>query len=473
MVGPSAATEPNAPPSATTAASDWVFYLVHPPALAGRQIPLRASLPIGRDAGDGHIAHATVSRRHATVLSKANGFWLQDLGSRNGTRLNGTALREPAYLLPQAVVRFGDVLAVVTEPIETAFEADPVLPGTGPAILRARELLSRAAADAAPVLILGETGAGKERVAQEVHRASGRRGPCRSLNTAELSRELIESQLFGHRRGAFTGANTSSEGLFLAAHGGSLFLDEIGELPLELQPKLLRVLEDGLVRPVGSVETRAVDVRVIAATHQDLSRWVEVGRFRRDLYARLSIWEIAIPPLRARRQDLLRWVSLLSEAEGGPGAALLARFHPDALERVLVFSFPDNLRGLKRLVHRLSRVNEPSIGLRVLGENMSELMSDALEADGAVSASRRPRTGGEPASAAPRPSAESSRVLDSEPRVQNQPAPSREQLLAVLRATGFNVRATSKYFGRDRRQIYRWLTTYGIERPPHLMNEGS
>lgn len=446
MSGPPSAnaTEPKAPSSGWFASSSLALSIVHPPELAAVRLELGDGLVLGRQSEPGVavVAHSTVSRRHAAIQHKDSGLWLVDLDSRNGTSVNGAPAREPTYLLPQSIVRLGDVLAVVDQAGAGVFDAAEALAGTSPAMVRAREQLARAAPERAPVLIVGETGVGKERLAFEVHRRSGRPGAYVTLNCAELTRELIESQLFGHRRGAFTGASGSQEGLFVAADGGTLFLDEIGELSLDLQPKLLRVLEDGQVRALGSTHSRAVDVRIVAATNRNLDEWVEQGGFRRDLYARLALFEIHLPPLRERRQDLLAWLELLHRGEQPSAPPLAARFHPDVVERLLLHPWLDNLRGLKRLVVRLgSGAAAGPIGVRALLEALPELEGG------------RTRQSSLPAPPQRSPSAP-----------PGQKTPTREELLAVLEANGFSVRATSKHFGRDRRQIYRWIEAYGIER---------
>jgi DNA-binding NtrC family response regulator len=388
------------------------------------------------------LAHATVSRRHCELASEIIVPVLSDLQSRNGTKLNGVALTTRKALLPQSVVRIGSVLGVVDERPRVGPPPSPTLPGIAPATVRAREALERAAASAAPVVILGDTGTGKERIAAELHRRSGRSGPYVKFSCAELSRELVQSQLFGHERGAFTGAASAHSGLFVAADHGTLFLDEVGELPLDLQAKLLRVLQEGEVRPLGSVATRRVDVRVVAATNRDLRAEVESGAFRRDLYARLSFFEVSLPPLRLRRQDLMPWMQILRanlpSPNGAPPPEL--RLQPDAAELLLLHDWPENLRGLDRFVHRALSSGEPSVGRRVLAMAMPEIDCEPS----------LPPPGEAPPAAANKPA-----TLER---------PSREEFLGVYEATGRNVRATSKHFGRDRRQIYRWLELYNIER---------
>jgi transcriptional regulator with GAF, ATPase, and Fis domain len=445
-------THPNAPASVVTGAEQEVV-VIHPPEVAGTRFRLRPNLVFGRvpDAGAAAIAHGTISRRHARVRTGMGGILcIEDLESRNGTKLNGKTVEIPLPLTTQAVLRLGDVHLVVDTPSERSFDDDVILRGTSARMAEARQTLDRAVLSGSTVLVIGETGTGKELVAHEVHRSSGRRGAYVTLNCAELSPQLIESQLFGHERGAFTGAAAAKLGLFAAADGGTLFLDEIGELPLELQPKLLRVLQEGELRRVGSVATQRVDVRVVAATNRDLPALVETGAFRRDLYARLSFHEVHLPPLRERRRDVIAWLSLLwATRTREQGIAVELSLAPDAVERIVLHAWPDNLRGLDRLVHRL-------VGLAPSGAIGSSALASAMPELAA-----RPST--EPPAGPTPPLAGS----DSEPvraPTPQQAAPSRDELLSVYEANGRSVRATAKHFGKERRQIYRWLDRFGIAR---------
>jgi transcriptional regulator with GAF, ATPase, and Fis domain len=460
---PSLRTSPEAPQSSLPGPRS-ALYVVHPPELSGQVIELVPGLIIGREASlapgsaaDGApfavLSHATVSRRHCRVRDAFGVPVLEDLGSSNGTRVNALPLAIPGVLLAQSVVRIGSVLGVVDErPVQGA-EWTAALPGITPAVVRARDALRSASPGLAPVLILGETGTGKERVAAEVHRQSGRSGAYVKFSCAELSRELAHSQLFGHERGAFTGAAAAHRGLFVAADRGTLFLDEIGELDLELQAKLLRVLQEGEVRPLGSTSTTRVDVRVVAATNRDLREDVERGAFRRDLYARLSFFEVRLPALRARRADLFWWLenlaAVVAAARGLPYAPL--QLVPDVAEALLLHAWPENLRGLDRLVHRLLTLEPQIIGRRVLASVMPEL--------GSVPPAR---------SDPPRPSPQDSASSEQQPAPANEPSlvdrPNREEFLSVYEGTGRNVRATAKHYGKDRRQIYRWLELFGIAR---------
>jgi transcriptional regulator with GAF, ATPase, and Fis domain len=440
-------THPNAPVS-VSAGPALELVVVHPPEVAGLRFPLGPELVFGRASEPKVLAipHATISRRHAAVrLGMGGVLLLEDLQSRNGTKVNGARLELPAPLQPQTLVRLGDVHAVVDTRAERRFNQDPVLPGSSPRLEHVRSKLDEAASGSAAVLIIGETGTGKERLAREVHERSGRSGQYITLNCAELSPQLIESQLFGHERGAFTGASAAKPGLFAAAHRGTLFLDEIGELSLELQPKLLRVLQEGEVRRVGSVETERIDTRVVAATNRDLPALVEQGSFRRDLYARLSFHDLRLPPLRERRQDILGWLALLSGSYGQTrGSAVALAFAPDAVERILLHTWPDNLRGLDRLVHRLAS-HTGNVGVTALLEALPELGS---------------RSDAPLPSEAPPPRAGST----APPNAASSPAPTREEFLAAYEANGRSVRGTAKHLGKDRRQIYRWLERFGIPR---------
>jgi DNA-binding NtrC family response regulator len=222
---------------------------------------------------------------------------------------------------------------------------------------RMRDVFDRANAAArsdTPVLIVGETGTGKELIARAIH-ANGRRAkrPFVPINCAALPRDLVESELFGHRRGAFSGAFADHLGLFVSAHGGTLFLDEIGELPLEAQAKLLRVLQDGEIRPVGGLESRRVDVRIVAASNRNVKAMRNSG-MRQDLFYRLSVLVIEIPPLRDRRDDLPLLVSHFLEGIRERRVCRVDGIEPDALDLLADYPFPGNIRELENLVEGLS-----------------------------------------------------------------------------------------------------------------------
>jgi transcriptional regulator with GAF, ATPase, and Fis domain len=299
----------------------------------------------------------TVSRLHLTLRIEGDAIRVVDEGSRNGTVLDGTRVRD-AWARPDSTLRLGDttlLLRMLDETLEL-----PVSPkermggllGRSVAMRRIFSLLEQLAPTDARLLVQGETGTGKELVAEAVHRASRRADrPLLVVDCSTVSPSLVASELFGHVRGAFTSAVGDRAGAFEAADGGTVFLDEIGELPLDLQPNLLRVLERGEVRRVGSNTTRRVDVRVIAATNRALAHEVERGRFREDLYYRLAVITVRLPPLRERPEDippLVRHFEALF-AERVPGSAPL----PEAMVAAFAArSWPGNVRELRNAVER-------------------------------------------------------------------------------------------------------------------------
>ena len=435
---PEERTETTATPSAERRPRrrpDARLIAVHPPEAAAVIELTGDEVVIGRE--EGSIQHRTLSRRHLAVRWDS-ASWARvavDLGSKNGSAVDSVPLAgAPRVLRDGAVVRAGDVLLVYEEgDLDDQPDLADAVPGQAAPTRQLRVALARAAADPAPVLLLGETGTGKEWIARALHRASGRRGPFLAVSCAELSGELMASQLFGHARGAFTGAEQARPGLFRSAAGGTLLLDEIGELPAPLQPKLLRVLQEGEVLPVGENRPVAVDVRVIAATHAPLEDLVERGGFRRDLYARLAFWVVAVPPLRARRADILDWIARLTSAFADKREKTAAQpmFTPDAAEALLTAPWPENLRGVDRLVHRLA--SRPAEAGFVGVDEVRPFIEVA----------------------APAP------AITSTPAPVRPPAPSKEELEALLARLG-SVRAVAKHLGRDRRQIYRWLKAFGL-----------
>jgi len=440
--------------------------VVYPAELAAA-LPLeRARILLGRQPDDEHAApllHGTVSRKHFAIewdgrLKRHTGV---DLGSRNGSNVDGQPAAAPTPLGSGSVVRVGNVLLVYESgPGVGAGDADAeagpgagaravsrdAIPGDAAATRLLRAAVARTAPDPSPVLLIGETGTGKEFVADELHRLSGRDGKLVAINCAALSPQLVESQLFGHVRGAFTGATEDQPGLFRAAQGGTLLLDEIGELPLDLQPKLLRAIQEKEVRPVGGTRSVRVDVRILAATNRDLSAQVESGCFRRDLYARLSLWEIRVPPLRERRADLLGWIDRLHRkwlAERARADDAPLAFDAKAAEALLLCDWPDNLRGVDRLVHMLA-AERPGRAAVSLSQLPGWLWGGAGAAEPAAA----------PGKAATAPaSAQATRP----------PVPTREELEAALAQHNGSVRAVARHFGRDRRQIYRWLEAHGLK----------
>ncbi|MDH5641095.1 MAG: sigma-54 dependent transcriptional regulator [Nitrospira sp.] len=227
------------------------------------------------------------------------------------------------------------------------------LVGESAPMKKLREKIARAAPTSATVLIVGETGTGKELAARAVHNLSPRKSqPFVAVNCAALQESLLESELFGHAKGAFTGATSDRKGLFEAAHGGTLFLDEAGEMPLSLQAKLLRVLTDSKVTPVGSTRSREVDVRLVLATHRDLEQRVKDGQFREDLYYRVHVLPLEVPPLRDRPEDVPALVDVFLREVAVEFALPVKTIEPSALDVLKRYPFPGNVRELKNAIER-------------------------------------------------------------------------------------------------------------------------
>jgi transcriptional regulator with GAF, ATPase, and Fis domain len=291
-----------------------------------------------------------VSRLHAELELDDQGVWVRDLGSSNGTWLRGVRL-ERGCLTEDAELRFGSAVATLrfdaalgSVPLWPEDRLGPLLGGTE--VMRELFLqLSQAAASDAPVLLWGETGTGKELLAQQVHALSTRaNGPFVVVDCGALPESLLESELFGHVKGAFTGASHDKAGAIEEAGGGTVFFDEVGELPLALQPRLLRALESRTVRRLGQHQHRAVDVRFVAATHRDLPSMVSQGTFREDLYFRLSVLPLAVPPLRARTEDLPQLLTAFLGGRAGVEAKVLAELR--------AWPWPGNVRELRAFAER-------------------------------------------------------------------------------------------------------------------------
>jgi two-component system response regulator PilR (NtrC family) len=228
------------------------------------------------------------------------------------------------------------------------------LVGRSAVMQQVRSLIEKVARSMAPVLVQGESGTGKELVARAIHEVSPRsRMPFIAVNCGAIPEALLEAEFFGYRKGAFTGAQDDRDGVFQAAQGGTLFLDEIGELPLSMQSKLLRVVQERAVRPIGAVNELPINVRVVSATHKDLAAEVQGGRFRQDLFYRLNVIQIAVPPLRERLDDLdAIGTALLARIAGDAGVAPVPTLSQEALELLRLHSFPGNVRELENLLHR-------------------------------------------------------------------------------------------------------------------------
>jgi DNA-binding NtrC family response regulator len=292
-----------------------------------------------------------VSREHAIVELGEQGVWVTDLKSRNGTFINGNRLGADRFFAPfGSVLRIGSTLMLVADDVDAFINTPvstelPLVGGARTTLLRRK--LEELALGNISVLLEGETGTGKEQAARLIHTHSGRFGEFVGVNCATLPADLVESELFGHVRGAFSGSQTTRNGLFRAAHRGTLLLDEIGDLPLAAQAKLLRVLEEHSVRPLGQDESIPVDVRIIAATNRPLESMIEAGRFRDDLYHRIAAAHIELPPLRDRIEDIPLLVRYFLRDSN-------LAISITALERCLLAPWPGNVRQLRNMIATIS-----------------------------------------------------------------------------------------------------------------------
>ncbi len=397
-------------------AATWVLTQLFPeaPPRAHRTLG-RSKLCLGRDVDERRgwrIADPGASRRHATIhLVRSVGVYrIDDEQSLNGTFVDGVRTAS-AYLRPGAIVRIGATLFTVSRSTPDWW------PGAPPALFPAQALADRVAPHGIGVLVVGDTGAGKEHLARRIHERSQRGGDFVAVNCGALPPGLIASELFGHSIGAYSGATRERDGLFVRAHEGTLLLDEIAELPLELQPHLLRTLQDGYVRPVGSDAERRVNVRVIAATHADLERRVREGTFREDLLARLRGVTIRIPPLAERRSEIL---PLFRRFLDVPEATIT----PCAAEALVCHAWPQNIREL---------------------EHAAKFCAIMMDTSGVVDAACLPSS------------------ITNAQRPEGTP-PSREALVEALEVHDGNVAGVCRAFDCHRQQVYRWMELYGIDR---------
>jgi DNA-binding NtrC family response regulator len=321
----------------------------------------------------------------------------------------------------------------------TQLQVPPII-GQSAAMQTVRNFVTRAGSSGDTVALYGETGTGKEVVARHLHLASPRaRGPFVALNAACVQRELFESELFGHRKGAFTGANNNHPGMFAEAHGGSLFIDEVAELPPETQGKLLRALETGTIRPVGAAREVATDVRIIAATNRDLWAEVKAGGFREDLYFRLQVLPLVLPPLRERREDILELAHHLLERIGSQ-----VRIAKQAEGLMVDYDWPGNVRELLNVLRRAVLFAEgPEIDAALMRRMLAaSVFSQVQEAPSVAVAGPSPPTSGVPTAS----------LAEVE----------RAHIERVLSQMDGNVTRTATALGIDRRTLQRKLRAFGL-----------
>jgi len=311
-------------------------------------------------------------------------------------------------------------------------DARRVGPGRGGLLGRERNVGDHAPGhDRVPILVTAETGTGKELVARAIHSASGRRGRFAALNCAAIPQNLVESELFGFRKGAFSGAVRDHPGVFRAAAGGTLLLDEIGDMPLEAQAKLLRTLETREVVPLGAVLAEHADVRIVAATHCDLRAYVDAGTFRGDLYARLNGYTVVLPPLRHRKEDLYVLVRrILAEA-----GAIEREVTFPLMVALCHYHWPYNVRELVSAVKRALSVGE---GRGLDPADLPEAVTEAM--------------------------ADYGKTRDEGPVVPRKTTrPSGSELATLLREHHGNIAAVARALGKDRAQVHRWMQQLGID----------
>jgi hypothetical protein len=374
-----------------------------------------------------------MSRNHARLRRSAQGWQFSDLGSSNGSRIEGERSRE-AKLADGAFFELGHSVFRLREALPTPADASGDLRGDAladrpfalrsllPELLLGLERLSRVARSSVSTLLLGETGTGKEWLARALHELSGRSGAFVALNCGALPASLLESLLFGHVRGAFSGAMRDEPGYVRAADGGTLFLDEIGDLPPLSQTALLRVLQEREVVPVGATRAIAVDLRVVAATHAALFERAEQGSFRNDLFARLSGYSFQAIPLRDRIEDLgLILNALAPELEREAGAPLT--LHPDAARQLLAYHWPRNIRELQQALQSAAVLAEDR---HIRPEHLPQVL--------------------QPRAATP------SEEIELEQR-----------LLQLFHDHQGNVTQVAKAMGKARVQVQRWMKRFGID----------
>jgi DNA-binding NtrC family response regulator len=378
-----------------------------------------------------------VSRFHCRLVREEGGWRVRDWGSLNGTKLDGVRIRD-ADLSAEATLALGDSIVRVRAVAPTEQAVVPSIPafgqlaGTSVPMRKLFALLEKVAPSDINVLIEGESGTGKELVANEIVQRSPRSDKSFVVvDCGAISPNLVESELFGHVRGSFTGADRDRIGAFEAADGGAVFLDEVGELPVELQPKLLRAIEAREIRRVGETRPRKVNVRVVSATNRDLEREVNRGQFREDLYFRLAVMTVRVPPLRERLEDLIILVRVFLQALGVPDQEHL--FTPQVLVEMARHDWPGNVRELRNYVERTVVLQKAGPTLR---RGTPGVNSGGQAADIAVPFKIAKDT-----------------AID---------AFERAYLTALLEAAGNNMSKAARMAGMDRMYLHRLVQKHGL-----------
>jgi len=385
-----------------------------------------------------------MSSRHAMIEHSFGRWVLEDTNSKNGTVVNGTAVRRVVlkhgdlFELGHTLLMFLDDVAIPDgDPVDVDLEEyRPPASGLSTLVPEYSTALSRIgqiAESEISILIEGESGTGKEVLARAIHELSGRTGEFVAVNCGAIPANLVESELFGHRKGAFSGAVDNRLGLVRSADKGTLFLDEIGDLPPSSQAALLRVLQEREVMPLGEARPLPVDLRVLAATHRDLDGLVDSKVFRRDLFARLAGFRVKLPPLRERREDIGMLVGTLFERITKPG-----QNHPglecDALRQMFAYDWPLNVRELEQaLSSAVVLAGDEAIALQHLPDSVRN----------------PPRKAGNAAAATPA-------------KLSTEDEQRRDELVAQLQAHTGNISAVARAMGKDRKQIQRWVKRFQL-----------
>jgi len=392
-----------------------------------------------------------MSSSHA-VLFRALGEWiLEDTKSKNGTLVNGIR-RERAVLTDGDLIELGHTFFIFRQAIETeensasleAGEVRSAAPGLAtlvPSLATEFRNLQSIAPSSVSVVVYGETGTGKELVAQAIHQLSHRTGTFVAVNCAALTKTLVESELFGYRKGAFSGAAEDRIGLIRSADRGTLFLDEIGDLPGSAQAVFLRVLQEGEVLPVGGTQPIKVDLRVLAATHQNLPELIEADQFRADLLARISGLTLTLPPLRERREDLGLIAGMLLRRHLAKRSESI-HFSSDAARAMLLYRWPHNIRELEKC---LTAAVVLARGGPVELIHFPRPIQAALE---------------EPKSKDASADADAGELESQLPEADQR---RRDEILGLLREHAGNVTAVARVLGKARFQVQRWLRRYRID----------
>jgi DNA-binding NtrC family response regulator len=438
-----------------------------------RAIPFHAGngdIAIGRDdIGGVPVSDERMSRRHARVEWRDEHLFIEDLASRNGTFVDGSRIEGTSVRARARTIRAGNTLLVPVQNIRPFLGACIAEDGqivAGPTLARALSDIAAAAASGETMLLWGESGAGKENAARVFHANGGNaRGPFVGVNCATIPAAVAERLLFGAKRGAYSGATDDAEGFCAAADGGTLFLDEVGELPLDVQSKLLRFLETKEFFPLGASKPRRVSLRVCCATHRDLRDGVAQGTFRGDLYYRLSTLEVRLPPLRERVEEIA-WLIDRTVAAPGRGIAVHASF----VEACILRPWPGNVRELLGAVRRA--LHAAREGKVLAAEHLDERAGESVAT--AVS----PVSASSPSSSPPRtPSAHGEPASESNIRVAGigrgttpdsgrlDPMTERERMIDALKRTGGNQTTAAAVLGMSRRTFIRRLEELDVPRP--------